>query len=457
MAKVDDVSATVQAMLDDSAPVRDVVAGTRHLRKLGETYLPQFPMETTESYKARRDSSWCFNGVKKARDDMVGKIFERPVTVSDGAPDQVTDWMNNVDLEGRDLSNFLRDVCEAGFDSGISFIYVDAPPRPGGDMTRGEVQMLNLRPYMVHLPLSSVLGWAWSNVANAPTLTQFRIMERVADPDRGPYSDAMIEQVRELSLEEGRVVVRLWQREGDKKKEFVVVEEYGTDMDEITVAPFYTGRTGFFKAKTPLSDIADVNLAHWRIQSDKTTCLHKALAPVLLFKGVDIEGQIAGAADAAFQSNNEFAEITYTEIGASGIDAASRELAALEQQMRWLGVRLMAERVGSTTATDASIEEGKSLSRLEMWADNLKDATEIALGWMMDLAGIDGEVEVVVHKDFDIFGNLTMQDVHEYYRSGAISQETYLKEGKRRGVLAEDVDPETEDAQSESDALALVS
>ena len=166
MTEVHEVSGEVQAMLNASAPIRDLVAGGAHMRKLRTKYLPKFAMENDEDYSARVESTWLFNGTKKARDDMAGRIFEKPVVLAD-QEGQIFEWCQNVDLEGRDLSNFADDAFKAAIEAGISFIMVDAPPRPGG-VTRGQAQALNLRPDMVHLPITSVLGWKWENIANAP-------------------------------------------------------------------------------------------------------------------------------------------------------------------------------------------------------------------------------------------------------------------------------------------------
>lgn len=455
MTKVHEVSAEVQAMLEASAPIRDVVKGGEHMRKLRTRYLPKFAMENDEDYSARVSSTWLFNGVKKARDDMAGRIFEKPV-VLEKQEGQLFEWCQNVDLEGRDLSNFADDAFKAAIEAGISFIMVDAPPRPGG-VTRGQAQAMNLRPYMVQLPITSVLGWKWENIANAPVLTQFRIMEQVAKPDRGEFSDETIEQVRALFLEEGRVVVRLYQKRDKSDNEFIQVDEYATDMDQIQVVPVYTGRTAFMRAEPPLADIAELNLAHWRVQSDKSNCLHKALSPLLLLKGIDVDGgAVVNSAGYAFHSNNETAALEWAEITGSGIEKGSEELRDLEKQMQWMGLQLIMSRTGVSTATGDAIDENKSTSRLRSWADNLKDALEIALGWMADMGAIsDAETSVVVHKDFSVMGHLTFSDVRDMYNSGAISREAYVAEAMRRGILAENFDADDDAELIEQDTTGL--
>ena len=453
MTKVSDLSRDVAAMLAESAPVVDVAKGGAHMRGKGKTYLPKFSLEDDADYKARVENTSLFNGVKKARDDMVGKVFEKPIVLVDQSGDLFT-WCQNVDLEGRDLSNFAVDVFTGAIQRGIEFIMVDAPARDA-ELTRGQAQAQNLRPYMVRLPLDTVLGWQWETINNAPTLTQFRIMEEVDAPDRDVFSDDTVEQIRVLTLADGLVTVTLWRRGNGRNKEFEIFDEYPTDLDQIQVVPVYTGRAGFMKASSPLADIAEVNLAHWRTQSDKSMCLHKSLAPLLLIKGIDVEGEAVSSSGYAFTSSAEHADLKWAEIRGSGIAAASDELRDLEKQMQWLGLMLIMERSGVSTATGDAIDEGKSTSKLRMWADNLKDALEIALGWMAEMGGIAGaNTEVSVHKDFNTLGHLSMSDVRDLYVSGAISRTRYIREAQRRGVLAEDVDPEEEAEAALAEAIS---
>lgn len=441
--KVNDPSDVVSRMRADCAAVSDLVAGGKHMRSKGKAYLPKFPLESDDDYKDRLDGTWLFNGTKKARDDMAGRVFEKPTVLGD-QEGTMFEWCQNVDLEGRDLSNFANDVFTKAIECGVSFILVDAPPRPDV-LTKAQAKSGNYRPYMAHIDLSTVLGWQWENVDNTPTLTHFRFMEKVAADNRGQFDDSTVEQVRAYFLEEGRVVIRLYRQEGQRKEFVQYGDDIVTEMTEIQVSPIYTGRIAFMEASSPVNDIAEVNLAHWRTQSDKSNCLHKALSPLLFFKQMSEVGEDGNlaikSADYGFMGNADGADMKWVEITGSGIERAEKELENLEKQMQWMGVQLMTQKVGTTTATESNIEEGKSVSRLRMWADNLKDGLEVALAWMADMGGLgDVDVSVNVHKDFSALSFVSMNEVREMYEAGVIDSEDYIKEAKRRGILREEHD-----------------
>lgn len=440
MTKVHEVSPTVADMVAASQPIRDLIAGEANMKARGKTYLPKFPQETDEDYAARKASSWLFDGVGKALEDYVSRLFDKPITPVDEG--QIAEWCENIDLEGRDLSNFAQDVFRAQVQDGITFIMADAPPRES-ELTVGQVRQLNIRPYLSHIQLSSVLGWKVSNINNAPVISQFRFMERVSDPDAGEFSDATIGQIRVLSLtESGRVGVRLY-RETEKDGWQQFGDEMLTDQTEIMVTPVYSGRTGFLKAKPPLARLANINLAHWRSQSDQSNILHHARAPIKVFIGWSKEDlkQASEGPGYAFITSNPDAKIDVFEHSGAAIEAGRQELKDLEQQMQWVGLQLVMSKAGGATATGDMIDEKKNTSALGMWADNLKDALEIALTWLADLGGISGaNTDVSVSKDF-VAVHLNNTAIDQMIKMG-VPPAYILSEMKRRGELSEDVDVE---------------
>ena len=330
-------------------------------------------------------------------------------------------------------------------------------------MTRGQAQAMGFRPSMSFLPLDDVLGWKWENINNAPMLTQFRSYEEVEDIDRDEFSDETVLQIRVQDLVEGRVRIRLYRGSTTSAQGrvtntttnrvdgtgFELYDEYTTAQTEIMVVPFYTERTGYFTATSPLQDLTEVNLAHWRLQSDKASCLHKSLSPLLFLKNMGIEasetGELIISTGYAFAANSETADMSWVEISGTGIDKARTELKDLEFQMQALGLQLVISKGGGNTATGDAIDEQKQNSRLTIYADNLKDTLETAMGWMAELAGYtNADPEVFVNKEYSALNHLSMDQVRDMYVQSVISKRTYIAEARRRGVLDEEVDAETE-------------
>lgn len=436
-------------MLDAAMVGRALMGGTRAMRAAGKTYLPMFESESTTSYDARLGSSWLFNGYRKTARDMTGRVFDKPVELGDGASEAVKAWAKNIDMAGRDLSTFARDVFEDGVSGcGISFIMVDAPRREG-TVSRDTAARQNLRPYMSHLRVEDVLGWKSETVDNVTRLTQVRLMEEVKEQDpKDEFLQVPVKQVRVLDLVEGRVQVRIYRKKKDVEEWELYAEPYFTDVDEITIVPFYANRAGYFTAEPLLDDLADVNVAHWQSQSDQRNILHYARVPILFASGrSEDEAKLVISAGMATTASDPAAKLTWVEHSGAAIGAGRQDLKDLEFQMETFGLQLLVAKSGAQSATGEALDAAKETSTLSMTADCLQDALEQALIWMGKFGNVDiGEGSVAVNKEFGV-NMMTAQDLTAMLaavNTGNMSRQTFLGELARRGMVRPDLDVEDE-------------
>lgn len=456
VAKRSDAS---QAMLDAAAKGRALMGGTTAMRAAGEAYLPKFEAESFDAYNARLNSSWLFNGYRKTVRDMTGRVFDVPVELAEGIAPQIVEWADNIDMQGRDLSTFLREVFEDALaGSGIAYIMVDAPRRDG-DVTRAAAQDGNMRPFMTHLRVEDVLGWRAETINNVMTLTQLRIMEAVEEIDpEDEFNNLTIEQVRVLDLVDGRVQVRLFRKSGQTNKWELFEGPTLSDATEITVAPVYVNRAGFFMGMPLLDDLADVNIAHWQSQSDQRTILHYARVPILFTTGRQDDEPLVISAGMATTATDPQAKMEWVEHSGQAIGAGRQDLKDLEFQMETHGLQLLVARQGSQSATGEALDAAKETSTLSMTADQLQDAAEQALQWMGMYGGVEvGDGAVKVNKEFGV-NMLTAQDVTAMLsavNTGNMSRQTFIGEMKRRGFIRPDIntDEEIERIEEEGEDL----
>jgi len=433
---------TVAAMVAAAAKGRALMGGSEAMRAAGQTYLPKFKSEDVIDYQARLTASWLFNGFKKTVHDMTGRVFDKPIEVSEG-PEPLKGWAENIDMQGRDLSVFASDVFKDGFASGVSYIMADAPKR-NGETTRAQASAAGLRPYLVHLKVEEVLGWKTETYGNVLAFSQFRILEQAtqARADDEFAEDAIV-QVRVLDRTDTGVNVRIF-REGERG--WVLYDEYATDAQEITVVPYYARRTGFATGEPVLEDLADVNIAHWQSQSDQRNILHFARVPILHAAGRNSDdGPLTISASQAVSSGDYQAKLEWVEHSGQAIGAGRQDLKDLEFQMETLGLQLLV-RVAQT-ATGAALDAAKETSGLAMMADSLKDALEQALAWAADYGGLgEQSITLSVNKEFGV-SMMTAQEVTALLsavNTGNMSRETLIEEMKRRGVLRSDLDTQEE-------------
>lgn len=450
-------SAASATMLLAAQKGRALMGGTTAMRAATTTYLPKFTKESHPAYDVRLKASWLFNGYRKTVKDMTGRVFSKPVEIAEG-PDRLKEWADNIDMQGRDLSTFARQVFEDGLAGpGINYIMVDAPMREG-TVTQAAAIEQNLRPYMVHLRVEDVLGWRAEVVANVTTLTQIRIAEKITTVDPlDEFKDATVDQIRVLDRLPSGVQTRLY-RKAAKEQKWAETgpATLNTAIKEITVVPFYANRTGFFTGEPMLDDLADVNIAHWQSQSDQRNILHYARVPILFLAGVDDKAAVTIGANEAVKAADANAKMQWIEHSGKAIEAGRTDLKDLEFQMETFGLQLLTARTNAQSATGEALDANKETSQLSMTADALQDALEQALEWMCVYGGMNPDVTVSVNKDFGV-SFMTAQEVGallQGVKEGTISRETALKEMIRRGFLRSDLDPGEEADRIAEDDIA---
>jgi pimeloyl-ACP methyl ester carboxylesterase len=441
-----------EAMVQSVAKARALMAGTAGMRAAGKTLLPQFPSEGEEAYQARLQLSWLFNGYRKAVRDYSGKVFSAPIALGDETPEVMLEWLENADLQGNDLSTFARRVFEDGIGGpGISYVMVDAPMR-GEAVTREQARSENLRPYLVHLRAEDILGWKTEVINNVVTLSQVRIHELVADEDpRDEFAQVEVEQIRVLDRTPQGVTVRIFRRQrSDNEEKWIEVPDLAamSQIPEITIAPFYANRTGFFTGAPMLDDLADVNIAHWQSQSDQRNILHAARVPILFAAGrQEDDSPIEISASKAVVSSDPSARLEWVEHSGAAIGAGRQDLKDLEFQMEAHGLQLLVARPGGQSATGEVLDAEKETSTLAMTADQLKDCLEMALIWMARYGGLgDVSPEVIVNKDFGV-RRLNVNEANALLsavNTGNLSRETYIRALVESRMIPEDVTPEDE-------------
>jgi hypothetical protein len=446
-------NAAHQRMTTKCALPRALMGGTTEMRKQGEKYLPKEVGESLEAYQARLKRTVLFNAFEKTIRDMTGKVFRKPMVLGKDVPPKLQAYAENVDLAGRHLNVFARDVFFDGLQGGIAYILVDMPPKvqrqDGAPATVADEQNAGIRPYLCHVKVENLIGWKSTTVNGAEELTQVRIKECVLEPD-GEFGEKEVDQIR--VLEPGTWRVYRLATQGENGGKWVLHNEGTTSLQKITLAPVYINRTGFMCGEPPLEDLADLNAAHWQSSSDQRNILHVARVPILFGAGFQEGDGLTIGANQMVRSNDPTAKLTYVEHTGKAIESGQTDLDKIEGQMQNQGLQLLVPQPGGRTATGEIRDDSKENSPLAMMATALQDAIEQAFGFMAEYDGLgkDAGGSVTINTDFGVMLNVPeLTTLADNVNSGVISRETYWAEIKRRGVLSDAFD-----AAAEKDRLA---
>lgn len=483
IAAKDDPSTTSKdhdAMADDWRLIRDILAGAKHIKAAGVRYLPKFQKESQGAYDLRRDSTPWRPEFADALRSLCSKPFTKEVVVNPDAPDDIQGkivdqktkkrqggLIDDIDGQGNSLHVFARDTFSNGVAMGLDAIYVawsaDRPLR-----TKAEEQLAGARPYWVHVRAENILALYTKRIGGRTVVSHIRIRECTIEQDG--YEEIEVKRIRILELNAANQPT--WQVFKTNKDGKYVPEaepQLLLGVTEIPIALFFTGeRSGNYRVKPPLIDLAWMQIELYRAMSRKEQILTLAGSPMLKAKGMvppapepilDAQGNKTGEKPAPQievgpgtvlfappAAEGVQSDWDYVQPNASNITEVREDVDGIMEDFRRLALQPTTPKSGNMVATGQAIDAAKSHSAVEVWANGLVDALNQALMYTAQWLKIPDTVTAVVHTDFgaDISGTEESKVIGDMQKRGVISAETERAENARRGILGPEFDEEEE-------------
>ena len=452
----------IQSMMDYWDQVDTIVEGYQAIKKAGPTYLPRFPDECNDDYEFRLKLTKFTNIYRDVLEGLATKPFEEEITLigGDAIPKEATDFIENVDGAGNNLTMFSALTFFNGINDAIHWIFVDYPTvEPGAVMSVQEARDKNIKPFWSHVLARNVLEVRTKMSGAEELLSYIRIFEPAGDDDSEDH-------VRVFNrYDNGIVTWELFVRNPDYKEakdEFVLEKAGVLSISVIPMVPFITGRRNgrTFSFSPVMRDAADLQIDLYQDESAlkfiKTLAGYPMLAangmkPALGADGKPLKVAIGpkmilyGVPD----GNGNHGEWKFIEPTANSLEFLQKSIAQTKQDLRELGRQPLTALSSQLTTVTTSVAAGKAKSAVTAWALALKDALENAMKITMEFMKVEKEVEVNVYTGFDnILDDGSDLDALNAARDrGDLSQETYLGEYKRRKVLAPEFNFEAEKAR----------
>lgn len=424
-------------LLDWHLPMT-LMGGQRAMREAGTIYLPKEPAESQALYENRLNRSILFNVYSHTVKALTGRVFSRPISLSDDTNKKIVQYNDNIDLLGSDINTFWRNVFEDAMIKGLSYVLVDYPNTGSNNSLYDDIQQ-NIRPYCIHIKAEQVIRAVPKYVAGRVELGRVHIREIVEVPS-GLWGTVKITQVRVLYPGYWEVY-----RLGDKDK-WGLYDSGETSLSYIPLAVYYSNRTGFHTGISPLMDLANLNLGHWQSESDQRNILHVARVPILFGTGLDPEeiGDLEIGANRLI-IGQDGSTLDFVEHTGQAIGSGDTDLKNIEQRM---AVAAMEPSLSTGSATGDALDTNKANSALQDMALRLQDTIDIVNQMMADWAGLGENAggTATVSRDFGLMKRDGSESgiLLKARQNKSISIETFLKEIKKRGLLSDDFDMEAE-------------
>lgn len=431
--------------------LRDCADGQEAVHSKGVKYLPRLSGQSDADYNAYKARGAFYNAVGRTIDGLSGMVFRKPLKVD--VPAGMVDYLNDITLNGLSLLGFVEEIVDDVIGVGRAGILVDHPTMATGT-TRAQAEAANIRPFLKHYTTENVFYWKVEGRNNNQVLTQVRLWEYVQITGDKEFDETGRQQIRVLDLEpetgnyRQRVFIKVktprgeeWVQEGAD----IVPIKNGAPLTEI---PFYfVGvKNDMPKVqKPPLIDLANINLSHYVSTADLEHGAHFTGLPTAVITGhtdsVEEAPEYRIGSPVAMVFPNPDTKVQYLEFTGQGLSALETRLEKKEQQMAFLGARMLTpEKAGIEAAQTLQIRQMGEVSVLASLAESVSVSVKKALAFMSEWAGFGNAVEFHLNKDFIAVAMSSQELVAllQTWQAGGIAFEDFLDNLKRGEIVREE-------------------
>lgn len=424
---------------------RCAVEGQTAVHKAGEKFLPRLTDQTDNDYHSYKLRATYFNATGRTLDGLVGMVFRKEMKKD--YPAALEPLIDDIDMAGNSLDTVAMRTIGDVIQVGRAGILVEYPQVNETPASQADVVRMNLRPYTTYYPAESILDWRIERVNNIMQPVMIKLAETY-EIQKNEFEFETKEQVRALLLVGGYYVQRIYRK--NSKGDWV---QFGGDIIPlmrgipIPFIPFWA-----FGAKEnslnlqdpPILDLADMNLAHYRISADYERGCHFAGLPTPILAGFmfDESAKISLGSTTALVTPDASAKWGFLEFTGQGLTSLKDNLKEKQAQMAALGSRILApEKSGVESEGAMLIRHSGENSVLSAIVELASENFEQIITFMGDWQNVTGDVEIDFNKDFlPVPMNAQQLDsLMKAWQAGGIPQEELFHALKRGEVIRNEV------------------
>lgn len=427
---------------------RDAVAGQDAVHAAGVRYLPMLKDQTFEDYTAYKLRAGFYNATGRTLEGLVGLVFRKPPQIT--KPASMDSIVDDIDLQGTSLTSLAQHVLNEVLEVGRIGVLIEHPTVQQMPSNMAQAAAQNLRPYAAVYQSESILDWKLERVNNVMQPVMIKLYE-VVDEKVDEFTSNRIEQLRALLLIEGVYLQRLYRK--DDKGNWI---QHGADIipmmsnKALDFIPFYAfgpKANELNIQESPILDLADLNLAHYRVTADYEHGCHFTGLPMLFLAGVELEAGenvYLGSQTAVTTTRSaQEADGKFIEFTGQGLGALENNLDRKEKQMAAIGARMLEQQKAGVESEGAmEMRANGENSVLASIANLVSRGMTQMLAFMQQWAnGGTAEISAQLSTDFMPVGlsPQMLDSLTKALQSNSITQETYFYNLER----GEMIKPET--------------
>lgn len=461
---VDTLHEQYAAMIDRWQACRDCYEGEHAVKGRGDVYLPRLDSHgpgLDAGFGAYVKRAVYFNATGRSVEGLTGAVHQKAPTVK--VPKDVEPYLEDVTLGGESFDMLAQRVTRNDINLGRFGLLVEFPaaPKPGEPPPPTAP-----RPYMVGYEAEEIINWRTLRIGGDQVLTMVVLRERKEVVEDVFDIDYVI-QYRVLTLTDpGTVNAQYDVATYEKQKNEASGQESWVETSretpmrrglKLSFIPFvFIGPLGTTPdvQKSPVQDLVDLNLSHYRTMADLQHALHYTALPTPWVSGAfgDSKAPLKiGSSSAWILPQGGQAGMLQVQGGFEGLRTDETQK---REMMATVGARLLESgwHAGAPeTAFAVGMRHAGEHATLRTVVQSVEQALKVALRWFCwwtSTVATPTDIEVSVELNKDFFAQqMSATDAVAWttmVQNGSISMKTAYHNLERGGVTRPGVTVEEE-------------
>lgn len=450
----------VEASINGWVRIRDTLAGEEQVKSRGTAYLPGLTGAERDEYEGYKTRALFYNATARTVAGLVGAVYRKPPMLE--WPESLEAFLENVTGAGTPFEIFSKQAVEENIALGRVGVLVDLP-EDGGEV-----------PYLTLYRAEDIISWRQTVMAGETVLSQVVLHEVVEEEGKDEFEVKYVDQWRVLKLtsENNSAIYtqEVWRKvEGQPQGsggEFVMMggaiipSRRGERLGYIPFVVIGPSDIGMSVEKSPIQDLVDVNLSHYRTSADLEHGAHFTALPTYWATARATESgtpsfRVGSGVAWVLDEEGKAGILEYT---GGGLSALETRLAEKQKLMAVLGARLLEDqKKGQEAAQTVRMRHSGEHATLASISDTTSRGLTIAMRWAAWWMGVNDSgleaISVKLNKDF-LDEPLSGEDLKAAvlaWQSGAISWPTLFWNLKNGEWIPEETNEEDEKAQIEAE------
>lgn len=375
---------------------RDKVAALFSGRETAKEYVRSLPGWEGDSLTMIQDGVYFLPIVARTVETFGGLVFQKAPQRT--LPTGLKPYLDDVTQTGQEIDRFAEQSLDGVMQTGAIMVLVDYPASDE-PMTRAEAEAMGRRPVLKLYDGNSILAARKTLIRGVLKLTHVRVLEDVEEPDASdpndPFKLTAFKQVRVLELVDGLYQQTVW-RQGDggwTAGEVIVPLMDGKPLDRIP-AEFSNTRDGEARpAKPPLTDLADISIAHLNNSAQYEWALAWLGSPILFGAGIELANgeTIQMGASSAVISPNKDAKLEIVQADGAKFGGLKGAMDDKRRDAAAMGARMLLEGQRSAiTAETSRIEKAGETSVVVSMANAVSQCLTNSIRFLAKWASVSG-------------------------------------------------------------------